>query len=218
VSGATPSSGISETIVVPGTGRVLVQPDSATVRLGALLVRETAAAAREDAARVMQTILDALTSEGVDKADVRTSLLSLSPVTDYSPETGPRVTGYQVANSVTVTVRDLPATGKIVDAGLAAGATSLDGLEFRLEDPAEAEDGARRLAIEDARRRAQTLAGAADVKLGNVIAISEAEPHGPPIPFASDMRAVALKAEAATPIESGLQEIAVSVVVTFAIG
>jgi uncharacterized protein YggE len=207
------------TIVVPGVGRITIEPDIATIRLGVLLVRSTAAAAREAAAATMSAVLEAIERAGVARRDVQTSLLNLSPVTDYSPETGPRVTGYQVANSVAVTVRDLAAAGSVVDAGLGAGATSMDGLEFRLDNSTEAEDAARRAAVEDARRRAQTLASAAGVTLGDVVAIEEGERHGPPMPYGSGTRAMALKSEAAdTPVESGTDELAVSVLVAFAIG
>ena len=208
----------SHTIVVPGIGRIAIEPDVATVRLGVMLVRSTAAAAREAAAATMGSVLEAITAAGVARRDIRTSLLSLSPVTDYSPESGPRITGYQVANSVAVTVRDLAATGKVVDAGLGAGATSMDGLEFRRDDRTEAEDAARRAAVEDARRRAQTLAAAAGVTLGDIVGIEEGERHRPPMPFDSGMRAVAMAEGADTPVESGTDELSVAVVVTFAIG
>ncbi len=218
MSTSNPSAANNATIVVPGTGRVVVEPDIASVRLGVLVVRATAAGAREAAAATMNAVLAAVAGQGIARRDMQTALLSLNPVTDYSPESGPRVTGYQVANSVSITVRDLTKTGNVIDAGLGAGATSMDGLEFRLEDPSAAGVTARTLAVEDARKRAQTLASSADVKLGGVIGIVEGERQA--IPFATDggMRVMSMKAEAAdTPVESGTQEISVSVAVTFAI-
>jgi uncharacterized protein YggE len=207
---------MKRSISVPGVGRVSVQPDIATLRLGVLLVRQTAAAARESAAASMTAVIEALSAKGVARKDLRTALLSLSPVTDYSPETGPRVTGYQAANSVAVTVRDLTSAGSLIDAALAAGATSMDGLDFSVDDPSAAEQQARTLAMEDAKRRAQTIAGAAGVKLGSVTGVVEGE-RGGPVPFPA-LRAVAFKAEAAdTPVEAGSQEIVVSVTVAYAI-
>lgn len=207
---------MKRSISVPGVGRVSIQPDIATLRLGVLLVRQTAAAARESAAASMTAVIDALSAAGVARKDLRTALLSLSPVTDYSPETGPRVTGYQAANSLAVTVRDLSSAGSLVDAALAAGATSMDGLDFSVDDPSAPEDEARKLAMADARRRAQTIADAAGVKLGNVTGVVEGE-RGGPVPFPA-LRAVAFKAEAAdTPVEAGSQEIVVSVTVAYAI-
>lgn len=207
---------MKRTISVPGVGRVSVQPDIATLRLGVLVVRQTAAAARESAAGTMNAVLEALSAKGVARKDLRTALLSLNPVTDYSPETGPRVTGYQVANSVSVTVRDLAQAGALIDAALGAGATSMDGLEFTLDDPSAAEEQARQQAMADAARRAQTIAAAAAVKLGSVVGVVEGE-RGGPVPF-PQMRAMAFKAEAAdTPVEAGSQEIVVSVNVAYAI-
>jgi hypothetical protein len=209
---------MKRTISVPGTGRVTVEPDIATLRLGVLVVRQTAGAAREAAAATMTAVLEALGAKGIAKRDMRTALLSLSPVTDYSSDKGPRVTGYQAANSVSVTVRELSAAGTLIDAALAAGATSLEGLEFRVAEPGAAEEEARRLAMADARRRATTIAQAGDVELGAVVGVVEGDQGGGPQPYPA-ARAFALKAEAAdTPVEAGSQEIAVSVSVTFAIG
>ncbi len=206
------------TIVVPGTGRVRVEPDVATVRLGVSIVRPTAGAAREAAAVAMAAILEAVGAGGVARRDVRTALVGLSPVTDYSSERGPRVTGYQLSNMVEVTVRALDSTGAIIDASLSAGATSLEGLDFRLDDPSAAGERARRAAVDDARQRATTLAEAAGVTVGPVVGIVEGSPPSPPFPFGG-VRGMALKVEAAdTPIEGGTQEVVVSIVVAFAIG
>jgi uncharacterized protein YggE len=204
-------------ISVPGVGRVTVQPDIATLRLGVLVVRQTAAAARESAAATMTAVLEALSAKGVAKKDLRTALLSLNPVTDYSPETGPRVTGYQAANSVSVTVRDLAQAGALIDVALAAGATSMDGLDFSVDDPSAAEEQARQLAMADAKRRALTIAAASGVTLGAVIGVHEGDRGGAPVPYPG-VRAMAFKAEAAdTPVEAGSQEIVVSVSVAYAI-
>ncbi len=200
-----------------GLGRLTVEPDVASVRLGVAITRPTATDARETAAATMTTVLEAIAAAGVERRDSRTSLVGLGPITDYSSERGPRVTGYQLTNTVEVTVRDLRSTGRVIDAGLAAGASSLDGLEFRLDDPAPAEEAARRAAVEDARRRATTLAAAADVRLGPVIGIVEGS--RPAAMFErGGLEGMALKAASDTPIEAGTQEIVVSVVVTFLIG
>ena len=211
-----PSRADERTIVVPGTGRVTVEPDVATVHLGVALTRPTAAAAREAGAATMTEILRAVTAAGVERRDVQTSLLGLGPLTDYSAEGGQRVTGFQLTNTVEITVRDVAAAGQVIDAGLGAGATSLDGLAFRLADPTTAQDEARRAAVADARSRATTLAEAAGVKIAAVTGIVEGAPHGP-FPTRGGIEGFALKAAADTPVETGTMEIAVSVVVTFGI-
>ena len=210
-----------DTIVAPGIGRAIVEPDVATVRLGVSVIRPTATEARQAAAATMSAVLEAVAATGVERRDIRTTLVGLNPVTDYSSERGPRVTGYQVSNTVEVTVRRLPSAGELIDGALGAGASSLEGLEFRLEDPSSAEEAARRAAIDDARRRATALADAAGVTSGRVVGIVEGV--GPPsVPFAvggtRGMLAMKASETADTPVEAGSHEIVVSVVVTFAIG
>ena len=78
----------------------------ASIRLGVNVLAATAGAARESAALTMNAILDAVLAKGVARRDVRTALVSLNPTMDYSDNSGPRITGYQVQNSAAVTLRN----------------------------------------------------------------------------------------------------------------
>lgn len=207
---------MKRSITVPGTGRIIVEPDVASVRLGVNVIRDSAGAARETAALTMKQILDAVLAKGVARRDIRTALVSLNPVMDYSGKDGPRITGYQVANTLSVTVRNLEVTGPLIDAALAAGASTLDSLEFRLDDPTDAQEQARTAAMGDAHARATTIAKSAGAKLGSVLAVSEGERFAGQAPFPA-ARAMAMKAadSADTPVESGSQEISVALSVTF---
>lgn len=211
------STGSSGTIGVPGRGVVAVDPDVAQLRLGVVVIRPTAAAARSTAATTMQAVLGAMADGGVERRDLRTTLVGLDAVRDYSAESGPTITGYQLTNAVEATIRAIATVGELIDAALAAGATSMDGLSFRLSDPSAALDEARRRAVADARQRAVTLAAEAGVELGEVVAIVEggAVDPGPPRPMA-ELRMKAM-ADTSTPVETGTSEIEVSVSVTFAI-
>ena len=123
-----------------------------------------------------------------------------------------------MTNTVEATVRAIETAGAVIDAALAAGATSMDGLTFRVADPTEALAEARRLAVADARTRAATLAAEADVRVGSVVAIVEGGElsAGPPRPVAEFRMKAA--ADASTPVEAGTTELTISVAVEFAIG
>jgi hypothetical protein len=206
-------SGRGGTIVVSGTGRVAVEPDVAELRLGVAIARPSVEAARAAAADVMAAILGAIDRAGVARRDVRTSLLSVQPRYDYRDGKAPTLTGYDLANVVEVTVRDLARLGAVVDGALTSGATSLDGLSFRVEDPREAERVARTAAVGEARARAEVLAAAAGVAITGVADIVE----GGPLPTWPQPKAarMMLAADAGTPVEAGTTEIAVTVTVTF---
>jgi uncharacterized protein len=211
----TESNSASETIVVSGTGRVAVDPDVAELRLGVAVSRPSVAAARAAAAETMTAIIDAVLAAGVAQRDVRTTLLSVQPRYDYRDGKAPTLVGYDLNNIVEVTVRDLAGLGAVVDGSLSAGATSLDGLSFRVDDPREAERAARTAAVAEARSRAEILAEAAGVAIAGVAGIVEGGPPPTwPQPKAQMLRAAA---DAGTPVEAGTTEISVTVTVTFRI-
>jgi uncharacterized protein YggE len=90
----------------------------------------------------------------------------------------------------------------------------MDGLTFRLADPAAAEREARRLAMADARSRADVLAAEGGLQIEGVSDIVEDGAARPPIPFPKADRMM-VAADAATPVEAGALEVAVGVTVTF---
>jgi uncharacterized protein YggE len=202
------------TIIVNGTGRVAVAPDLAELRLGVAVARPTVAAARAEAAALMDAILGAVTAAGVERRDVRTTLLSVQPRYDYRDDQAPKLTGYELANVVEVTVRDLARLGDIVDRTLGAGATSMDGLAFRVADPGPAERQARIAAMQAARARADVLAEAAGLTILGVADIVEGDVARPPTPLHKAERMMAV-ADSGTPVETGSMEVAVTVTVTY---
>lgn len=202
------------TIVVSGTGRVSVEPDVADLRLGVAVARATVDAARGVAAETMAAILAAVADAGVERRDVRTALLSVQPRYEYRENQPPTLAGYDLANVVEVTVRDLARLGDVVDGTLAAGATSLDQLSFRVADPEPAEREARLRAMAVARARADVLAEAAGLRIVGVSDIVEGGAPPMPLPHMKAERMM-LAADAATPVEAGSMEISVSVTVSY---
>jgi uncharacterized protein len=201
-------------IVVSGIGRVAVVPDVADLHLGVSVSRPTVDAAKADAGRTMDAILAAVDAAGVARRDVRTSLLSVQPRYDYRDGRPPTLTGYELANVVEVTVRDLGRLGEVVDGTLAAGATSMDSLSFRVDDPAPAEREARLAAMASATAAAEVLAEAAGLRLAGVRDIIEGSAVPPPGPRMKAARMMVADA-APTPVEAGSLDVAVTVTVTF---
>jgi uncharacterized protein YggE len=202
------------TISVTGSGVASAAPDIADVRLGVRVARESAVEARAEAARTMAAVLAALRDAGAASADIRTTALSLEPQYDPSRSGGaPSAVGYEVTNLVIVTVRDLERLGVVVDGGLAAGATSLDGLSFGIADPAALETVARRAAVADARLKAEDLAAAAGVSITGIHSIDEGG-SAVPVPMSTLARAM----DTGTPIAPGTTEVRVAVRIVFSVG
>jgi uncharacterized protein len=202
------------TITVNGTGRVAVAPDVADLQLGVSIVRRTVALARAEAATTMAAILAAVEAAGVPRRDVRTTTLSVQPRYDYRDNKPPSLTGYELVNGASVVIRDLARLGEVIDGTLGAGATSMDRLAFRVADPEPAEREARLRAMAQARSRADVLAGSAGLSIVGVADVVEGVPTAPPWPRMKAERMMAAS-DAATPVEAGETEIAVTVTVTY---
>lgn len=189
-------------ISVSGTGEASATPDMATLRIGVESRGETAADAVAENSKAAQAIVDSLKDGGVASERLQTSNFSVSPVynNQRDQDEGPRITGYEARNQVIAEIHDLDNLGALLDAAVESGANQVDGLSFGLRDPSEANDKARARAVEDAKHKAETLAEAAGVTLGDVLSI--AENGGGPIPMQARQFAVAAEASS-VPIERG---------------
>lgn len=212
---ATPGE---HTISVSGTGRVVLTPDMADLRLGVTTTAKTVKEAQATNATSMSAVIAALKALGIAERDIQTTTLSLGPVYDYSTNANPpRLTGYTLTNAIAVTIRDLDVAGDAIDGALAAGATTLDSITFRVADQANAEKQAREAAMAEAKAKAQTLASAAGVSIEGVGSISETVA---PIPYPVFYGAMAgaVARDAQTPVLAGTNEVSVTVAVSYVIG
>jgi uncharacterized protein len=195
---------------VSGSGEVKVEPDIATVQIGVETTAATSQAALQQNNSQAAAMIDQLKALGVAEVDIQTSGISIYPTYD---ETGSKVTGYAVSNSVSVTIRDLATAGDLLDKVVSAGANRVFGISFNVSDPAAALDEARAKAIADARARAEKMAADAGVSLGEILMIGDQGGSGV-APVYMDR---AMAAGAGMPIQTGQSTISSSVSITFAI-
>jgi uncharacterized protein len=177
---------VTRTISVTGTGTVEAAPDMATLMIGVTTQGTTAAEALAENSKATEAVIARLTASGVEARDMQTSNLSINPNwTGYDSST-PTISGYVASNMLTVRVRALDTTGAVLDAAVADGANTLNGMTFGLADPEPAYNEARKEAVVDARAKAELLAEAAGVKLGPVLSIADAGSMTDPAPMYRD--------------------------------
>jgi uncharacterized protein YggE len=206
-----------ESISVTGIARVTVKPDRFTftgaVQTNAPTVEEAVSQNNVKTAAVIA----ALKKAGATDQEIRTSGFSIYPQQEFTQGQAPRVVGYQVANSITVTKKELADAGKLLQAAVNAGMNEASGLQFVVSNPAAGREEGLRGAFEDARAKAALLAQAAGRTLGRALIINEgntAATMPPPRPMA--VRAMSAKMETGeVPVESGTQEVVYNVSVVF---
>jgi uncharacterized protein len=191
------------------TGEAQAAPDLALVNFGVTNQASDAADALAANRTQMNAVIAKLKALGVEAKDIRTSDLSLNPQYAYNQGQAPKLTGYQVSNTVSVTARDLARLGALVDAVVSQGVNQVRGISFALADPSKAEDAARLDALKQLAHKAELYARAAgfhDVKLRR---LSEGAAAAPPQPR---MVMMARAADAgATPVEPGQLKVQVTV-------
>jgi uncharacterized protein len=218
-STAVAAGAAEHTISVTGTGRVLVKPDVADISLGVSVQRAKAKDSEQVAAAQMAAVVAALKAAGVGDTDIQTANVSLQPIYDYSTSKAV-ITGYETDNIVAITIRDISKVGDTIDAAVAAGATSVNGITFRVDNPTTVEAQARQAAMLDAKSKATTLAAAAGVTITGVASISEVSATAPqPIYYdrAAAASAPSMAAPVTTPVQPGNVETDITVTVVYLI-
>lgn len=212
------SGGTSDGISVSGTGRVSAAPDIATIRLGVRVEAATVDAAREQAAQLQTAIIDSVKGNGIEAKDVQTANFNIQPV--YSSDPSRTIRAYTVTNTLNITVKKLATISKVIDDATKAGSNSItvQGLSFGIDDPEELKAAARKLAIEQAKQRAEDTAKIAGVSVGKPISISEGYSGGSfdsAFPSAAAPRTGA--ADTPTPIETGELDVVITVQIVYRI-
>ena len=161
------------TISVSGSGQAFLVPDIAYIYLGVHTEKLTASEAVTENNTQTQAMIEALTDFGIDAKDIRTTNFSIWPSDKYDPQTG-LPTGektYMVDNTVYVTVRELDTLGDLLDTVVAAGANTVNSIQFDVAEKDEALKDARAEAVKDAQAKAQELAEASGLSLGEIHSI-----------------------------------------------
>ncbi|MCS7056926.1 MAG: SIMPL domain-containing protein [Thermoflexales bacterium] len=203
------------TLTVVGNGRATATPDIARVLLGVDIVNARLNAALAEANRKSAAIIAALEKAGVAKRDIRTAEFNVFPQQSYGPSGPGPITGYRVVNIVRVTIRNIDNAGTVLDAAINAGANTVQGLSFTIENIKAIEAEARKDAMADAKAKAEALASAAGAKVSRVLTISEIVSGNPFPVFAAAPAADGIGG--GVTVTPGSQDVTVQVQVTYEI-
>lgn len=167
-----------KTIVVHGTSSITLKADYASINLGVNTKGATVAEAQAANSETMDKVIAAIREQGVAEEDIVTSSFNVYASYDYQYSKlseGETLSGYQVENMLTVTVRDLAKVSKVLDAAMAAGANQSYGITFSSSKQAEAYDEALKNAAKDGARKAELLAASMEKTLGELVTMEEKE-------------------------------------------
>lgn len=209
--GTSPAQFSEPTIVVVGEGVIHAAPDRAWITIGAESRAATAREAQRRNTELMTPILDKLRSAGLSGDAIRTVGYDVQYEWDFV--NNKRVgKGYVARNTVEARVDTIERVGEYLEIAAGSGATSLGGVRFDLKNRAKLQRDAMKLAVDDARAKAEVLAAAAGRDINKVVQVVE-QGAGDDTPRPM-FRATAAVADAGPPIAVGQMDVTASVRLT----
>ena len=203
------------TISISATGTVAAKPDLVDITIGVESDGKTAKAALAANTAAMGPVIATLKATGIEPRDIQTSNFSVQPNYEFSQDgKPPKLTGYRVANTVTVRLRSVDKLGDVLDRVVDKGSNQVNGIQFTVSNAEDLKDAARKAAVGSATRMAKAYAQAAGIELGPVLLINEG---ASPREIGPALARRALQASAAAPIEAGEQQLDVLVTMVWAI-
>lgn len=206
-------------ITVSGQGVINTKPDVAYVSLGVETQSKTAKDASAENAKIVDQIVKALIKLGVKEDELSTIEYSINPVYFYPENEPPVVTGYKVRNilNIKITKRsddklDTKFIGEVLDTATSNGANIVNGITFDILDKNTLKLKAIELAMEDAKKKAETALNVVGEKIKGVQEINVSDVVFPV--FRYDLKTVQAP-EATTPIFEGSLSVQVTVNVKF---
>jgi len=200
-------------VVTSGEAVVRQAPDRAFVTVSVeARARSPRDAQRQNAER-MTAVQQRLAAARLPKESIRTLGYDLSQEFDFIQ--GRRIPREFVArNAIEVRIDDIARVGELLDVVVQGGATSVSGVRFDLQDRDNVEREALRLAVVDARARAEAAVAGAGRTIDRIIRIEDARESGY-IPAPRPMKAMkSADAAVETPVEPALIEIRARVTLT----
>jgi uncharacterized protein YggE len=203
-------------VVTTGEGMIKAAPDRAFVSFTTETRHRQPKEAQEDNAEAMEDVQRKLKGAGIPADAIRTLAYELQPEFDYA-NNRQTLRGYVARNTIEVRMDELTRLGGIIDLSVGSGATSVSGVRFDLKNRESLERDALKMAVADARARAEAAVSGAGASIDRVIRIEEQRDVIYPIPQprVAMMREEAQQAE--TPIAPGQMEIRARVTLTAAL-
>lgn len=205
----------TKTITVKGTGLITVKPDTVVINSGVDSADPDIGVALDENNKIMTKIFKGLNELGINKDQIKTSNYHVYLYKPYNRE-GNEVEEYRVSNSIIINIKDLEIVDTVLDKLVTLGANKIDSIRFTSQDRETFKRDLMKMAVKDARSKAEFLAELENMKVVEVLSILEdGASSGGPEPFKAKM-SVQLDSFA-PPIAEGSETITASYSITYLI-
>jgi uncharacterized protein len=212
-------------VTISGHGEVQAVPDIANISFTIKKEAKTVKDAQTQVAIIEGKVLDSLKANNVLEKDIKTVNVSFNPkyeyntgvCTMYSCPNRNVLVGYEAYENISVKIKEIDNTGKVIqDLGI-LGVTDLSGPDFTVDNEDGLKAQAQKLAIDDAKAKAKILAKNLGVHLNKITSFNESGNYPMPMYASAKMDSVSSAGSAPAVLPTGQNTISSDVTITYEI-
>ena len=156
-------------INVSGEGKVKVAPDQASISISIETKGSKADDVKQQNDKKMDAILKFIKNSNIAKEDYQTQRVSLNPNYDYEK----KKYSYIAIQTLQILLKDLSKYDVLMEGLVDQGINRIDNVEFKSSKMKELQSDARKLAVKDAKAKAEDFVSVLGQKVGKALLISD---------------------------------------------
>lgn len=156
-------------INVSGEGKVKVAPDQASISISIETKGTKADDVKRENDKKMDAILKFIKNSNIAKEDYQTQRVSLNPNYDYAK----KKYNYVATQTLQILLKDLSKYDALMEGLVDEGINRIDNVEFKSSKMKQLQSDARKLAVKDAKEKAEDFVSVLGQKVGKALLISD---------------------------------------------
>lgn len=163
------NNSITPQVNVNGEGSVKIKPDYAVITMGAEIKDLDSAKAKKQNDEIIAKMIQVIKKSAIAEKDYQTQRVNLYKTREYQEKKD-----YFVASqTITITLRNLDNYEKLIADLMAAGANTINGVEFKSTQTEKVATEIRAKAVLNAKKKAEDYASALNQSIGKALIISD---------------------------------------------
>lgn len=154
---------------VQGEGKIKVIPDESCITISQETKGLTAVAVKKENDAKIDAILKFIKKMNIPQSDYLTQRVVLSPSYDYEK----KQQEYIASQTISILLKDLSKYDVLMDGLIKAGVNKIDNVEFKTSKLLQLQSDARKLAINNAKLKAEDFVSVLGQKIGKAYSISD---------------------------------------------
>lgn len=180
-------------INVSGEGKIKVVPDQATLTVTVETKGNNAKEVKKINDEQMESVLKLLKKMNLPATDYKTQRVSLNPQYDYEKKKNT----YNAQQTIEILLKDLSKYDELMEGIVENGVNRIDNVVFQSSKLAQYQSEARKLAMKEAKLKAEDYVAVLGQKVGRALTITDNSPTYYPQPVFATMRKMEMSDSAA---------------------